>query len=166
MEKVLPWEVKMTPCSSQPRGVPAERCFSCGCPHWHVHPPSWRRLCSSLPSRAQRAGPMCSWGPAAPRVTGSCSIFLYAELICRSRLVAPGTEAGLGAALPSQAPSHLQAVLQLPSFPSFLLAGRKMGIHSGIEKGCKKNFYGRFLVCEKQTVWCNKQLNETNRRIP
>lgn len=60
-----------------------------------------------------------------------------------------------GAALPSQVPSHLQAVLQLPFFPSFLLAGRKMEIHLGIEKGCKKN-YGRFLVCEKQTVWCNK----------
>lgn len=86
-------------------------------------------------------------------------ILLHLSL-CRAYLLlasmATGKEAGLGAALPSQAPSRLQAVLQLTFFPSFLLAGKKMDIHSAIEKGCKKSFYDRFLVCEKQTVWCNK----------
>lgn len=42
------------------------------------------------------------------------------------------------ALLPPQAPPPLQGMLQLPSLPSFLLAGTKMGLCSDIEKDCKK----------------------------
>lgn len=52
-----------------------------------------------------------------------------------------------------------------PPSPLFCLQRKRWVSLRGVRKAAK-NFYGRFLVCARQIVWCNKGLNSKKRRIP